>query len=127
MHAVTQALFYTIPDEIGFRLDDALACLVAHGVSPTKIGPSYTFDYFDEHDLGVCITTTDQRYVFGIQLSVRLPGDSAGWSGWSKEAEMTRLEIQERWLASRSLVHKRVSNLFSPQDGCSAIYIENRK
>jgi hypothetical protein len=124
MNPITDALFYAIPEKVRFDMESALHMLVSLGQSPKRKGPYYVFEYTDDLHFHVCISTADQKSICTISLSAYIPGDEAGWSGWSKEKEMDRLKIQADWLSKRSLTDDRISNLFSPQDGSSSIVIE---
>jgi len=124
MNAITDALFHAIPEKLAFGVEPALQMLKSLGQNPERKGPFYIFEYTDDLHFHVCISTADHKSISWISLSAHISGDEAGWSGWTKEKEMDRLKIQADWLSKNSLMDDRISNLFSPQDGCSSIVIE---
>jgi hypothetical protein len=129
MNPITSLLFEELDRVHGLAGSVVLKRLAELGARIDKITAfTHRFEYQDDVDLKGVINIGASGKIAGITLAICLDGDAGGWSTWSKEREMQRLVLQEKWLKERGIAEGqkgslRIGNCFSPQDGASDISI----
>lgn len=124
---ITELLFVLTKDR-RFSREEICESLAVHGAQPDSSGLYVTFRYHDLEDFFCLVGFSPSGEAVTISLCLRLPNDATGWDGWSKAAEMERLEKQGKWMRMKGIKEcssgrQRISNCFSPQDGGSSITI----
>ncbi len=127
---ITELLFISADRIHRFSREAICNALAEFGVELHHAETFVRFDYHDEEKFSCVFSFWPSGKIATISLSLHLLNDEKGWDAWSKDREMERLRRQAIWMRSRGITEssdgsQRVSNCFSPQDGCSSITIVN--
>jgi hypothetical protein len=129
MNPITSLLFEELDRVHGLSGSVVLKRLAELGARTEKSTAfTHRIEYQDDATLVGVINIGASGMISGITLVICIDGDAGGWSTWTKEREMERLALQEKWLKERGIAKShtgplRISNCFSPQDGASEISI----